>query len=389
MSTSKNNLLTRGQAICLVLDIVPTVDNRRKGNDIVDNSVFNVTYTEDQGPQHPFAMGKSIIEKNPFTYKTYPRTPPTSPTLYPSNTVASNKISDFSNNNNNNNSDDSDDSDSSTGDSIVYNLQSLLSITKSMFFKNAENKDLFDYAFYTTTDIYNNITKQLPRLPKFMNASKFGKLIKDKDFGERVSKRVEGKNIKGRMLYKLKDNAIGNLVESTSAFRTEINNDGSNWINVGYVRKSPGIESVATRQGLLEAMIMKLRNRCLCRYIFASTSSTSSSPILERDFLADNNTNSNNIKATGLAYCDGDTQAMIDFIGHSIKKIRLCVISYAGLSNNPSDVALLLKSCKMIKSIVVDHDSHIELLSRYSLLHGDKKKIELFKSRSGCVKRST
>ncbi|KAG0738153.1 hypothetical protein G6F16_012387 [Rhizopus arrhizus] len=119
MSTSKNNLLTRGQVIYLVLDMLPTVDNRRKGNDIVDNNAFNVTYTEDQGPQYPFAMGKSIIEKNPFTYKTYSRTPPTSPTLYPSNTVASDKISDFSNNSNNNNSDDSD---SSTDDSIVYNL---------------------------------------------------------------------------------------------------------------------------------------------------------------------------------------------------------------------------------------------------------------------------
>ncbi|KAI9031025.1 hypothetical protein CLU79DRAFT_694733 [Phycomyces nitens] len=350
MSISKNNLLTRGQAICLVLDMVPTVDNRQKGNDIVDNNVFNVTYTEEQGPQHPFAMGKSIIEKNPFTYKTYPRTPPTSPALYPSNTVASDNISDFCNNSKNDNSHcgihttADHDSDSSADDSIVYNLQSLLSITRSMFFKNAENKNLFDYAFYTTTDVYNSITKQLPRLPKFMDVSKFGKLIKDKDFGERVSKRVEGKNIKGRMLYKLKDNAIGNLVEPTSAFRIEINNDGGNWINVGYVRKSPGIESVATRQRLLEAMIMKLRNRCLCRYIFASTSSTSSSPILERGLLADNNTKSNNnIKATSLAYCDGDTQAMIDFIGHSIKMIRLCVTSYTGLSNNPGDVAISLK----------------------------------------------
>lgn len=177
-----------------------------------------------------------------------------------------------------------------------------------------------------------------------MNASKFGKLIKGKDFGERVSKRVEGKIIKGRMLYKLKDNAVGNLVESASAFRKEINIDGNNWINVGYVRKSPGNENLATRKGLLEAMIMKLRKRCLYRYVFASTSSTTSSPILERDFLADNNTNSNNkINATSLAYCDGDTQAMTDFIGHSIKKIRLCAISYAGLSNDPDDVALFLK----------------------------------------------
>ncbi|CEP17673.1 hypothetical protein [Parasitella parasitica] len=324
MYTSKNNLLTRGQAICLVLDMVPTVENRRNGNDILDNSVFNVTYTEEQGPQHPFAMGKSTIEKSLFTHKTYLRAPPNSPTLYPSNTVASGNINDFSSKSNNNHSDSSD---SSADDSIVYNLQ-----------------NLFGYAFYTTTDIYNNINKQLPRLPKFMKASKFGKLIKDKDFGERIAKRAEGKTIKGRMLYKLKDNAIGNLMESISAFRTEINSNDSNWMNVGYVRKSSGIESVATRQRLLEAMIMKLGNRCLCRYVFASTSSTSSSPILERDFLADNNTNgNNNIKATSLAHCDGDTQAMIDFIGHSIKKIRLCVISYAGLSNNSDDVAIFLK----------------------------------------------
>ena len=59
--------------------------------------------------------------------------------------MTSDKISDFSNSNNNN----SDDSDSSTDDSIVYNLQSLLSITKPMFFKNVENKDIFDYTFYT------------------------------------------------------------------------------------------------------------------------------------------------------------------------------------------------------------------------------------------------
>ncbi|KAI9008954.1 hypothetical protein CLU79DRAFT_775994, partial [Phycomyces nitens] len=101
----------------------------------------------------------------------------------------------------------------------------LISVTKSMFFKNAENKDLFDYAFYTTTDIYNIITKQLPRLPKFINVARFGQLVKDKDFGERISKRVNGKKLKGRMLYKIKDSAIRSLMEATYVFRTEINND--------------------------------------------------------------------------------------------------------------------------------------------------------------------
>lgn len=110
MSTPRSNLLTRGQASRLVLDMVPTADNRRKGNDIMDNNVVDVTYTEDQGPQHPFVMGKSIVEKNPFTYKTYPRTPPTSPTLYPNNTVDNDNIDDLSNSSNNDNSDDSDSS---------------------------------------------------------------------------------------------------------------------------------------------------------------------------------------------------------------------------------------------------------------------------------------
>ncbi|KAL0090864.1 hypothetical protein J3Q64DRAFT_1692823 [Phycomyces blakesleeanus] len=153
-----------------------------------------------------------------------------------------------------------------------------------------------DYAFYTTTDIYTNVAKQLSRLPKFINASKFGKLIKDKDFGERVFKCVEGKNIKGQC-----DRKLGGI---KFCLPTEINNDGSNWMNGGYVRKSPDIESVVTRQEFVEAMIMKLRNRCLCRYIFASTRPTSSSPILERDFLAENN-----VKAAGLAYCHEDTQS--------------------------------------------------------------------------------
>ncbi|KAI8971520.1 hypothetical protein BDF20DRAFT_915321 [Mycotypha africana] len=351
MSTSKTNLLTRGQAICLVLDMVPTVDNREKGNEIIDNTSF--------------CHGEVDYSEESVHIQDLSQAPPTSPTLQPTNTVASNESSDFNNDSNNNNNVDSD---SSIDNSNVYSLQSILSITKSMFFKDAENEDLFDYAFYTTMDMYNNVAKQLPQLTKFMNGSKFGRLIKDEDFGKRISKRVEGKSIKGRILYKLKNNAIGSLVETTSAFRIEISNDGSNWINVGYVRKSPGSESVATRQALLEAMIMKLRNRCLCRFIFASTSSTSSSPILERDFLQGNTTNSNKtVKATNLAHCDGDTQAMIDFIGHSMKKVRLCVISYAGLSNNPGDVIKLLKSCKMIKSIIVDHGSHIESLS--SLLY--------------------
>lgn len=86
------------------------------------------------------------------------------------------------------------------------------------------------------------------------------------------------------------------------------------------------------------AMIIKSRNRRFCGKVFASIRSTSSWPILEGDFLAHNN-----IEANSLAYCDGNTLTMVDFIGHSIKNARLYVISYAGLSNDPGDDALFLK----------------------------------------------
>jgi hypothetical protein len=131
--------------------------------------------------------------------------------------------------------------------------------------------------------------------------------------------------------------------KTTSAFRTEVINGGDNWLNIGYARKSPGSESMTTRQGLLEAMIMKLRDRCFCSHVYAFTSSKTSSPILERDFVTDGQGSNNTLKAKSLAYCDGDTQDMIDFIAHSIKKIRLCVITYAGLSNDPDDVEVFIK----------------------------------------------
>lgn len=136
---------------------------------------------------------------------------------------------------------------------------------------------------------------------------------------------------------------------------------------------------------------MKLRTRRLCRYVFAYPSSSSSSPILERVFLAASN-NDNSIEATSLAYCNGDTQAMIDFMRHSIEKIRhlatlLKYEMYLICLYHTNFCRILDRSCQMIKAIVVDHGSHIQTLNRHCLLHDNAK--DLFISRSGCVKRST
>ncbi|KAI9006711.1 hypothetical protein CLU79DRAFT_712393, partial [Phycomyces nitens] len=103
-----------------------------------------------------------------------------------------------------------------------------------------------------------------------------------------------------------------------------------------YVRKSPTRDSHETKIRLLNLMITRLKKRCFCKKIFASFSSLSSSRITERDY----GTNKAELELTG---CAGNTQDMLSFFADSTKHIRLCVIDYAGLSNDPDDVYNTLK----------------------------------------------
>lgn len=52
---------------------------------------FRVTYSNNGDHLEPFAFARSLINKNPFKYKKYPRTPPLSPTLSPSKELHDNK----------------------------------------------------------------------------------------------------------------------------------------------------------------------------------------------------------------------------------------------------------------------------------------------------------
>ncbi|ORE07194.1 hypothetical protein BCV72DRAFT_326973 [Rhizopus microsporus var. microsporus] len=74
-------------------------------------------------------------------------------------------------------------------------------------------------------------------------------------------------------------------------------------------------------------MINKLQNRCFCFRIYASTNSSASNSIMERDFNM-NNRNANIMD--NLTGCDGNAQQAIHFLTHTTKHVQLCVISYAG-----------------------------------------------------------
>ncbi|KAI8968981.1 hypothetical protein BDF20DRAFT_838957 [Mycotypha africana] len=363
-------------------------------------------------------MGRSLIAKRPYTYLRYPRLSATEMSVTATNINNDNQlnvsldiggVADYDNMGEETAMIADNDSISSAEATENYSRSSIIAILKSLYYQNVQTKSLFDYGFHTTRQIYDDLTTHLPRLHSLVTFETFSKWITDAEFGPRVSARKNGKPVKGRQLYKVRESAAGVLTETSSALRQELNNRGENWALVGYVRKSITKESdentvnhnnTCTRHlvricnaalllvekfRLLQLMINKLQNRCFCSRIYASPNSPASKAIMERDFdMSERNASI----IDSLAGCDGNAQDMLHFLTHTTKRIQLCVISYAGLSTRPDDVECFLRACKMVKSVTIDHDSHIESIDRYALLHGSKEKLEKFKSRNGCIKRS-
>lgn len=76
-------LLTLGQASCLVLGLPPSVENRKKAKKIInDAKVMEVTYKRLSDPFEPILIGKRVKYTNPFKYRSYNNTPPPSPKLF-------------------------------------------------------------------------------------------------------------------------------------------------------------------------------------------------------------------------------------------------------------------------------------------------------------------
>ncbi|KAI9008466.1 hypothetical protein CLU79DRAFT_710834 [Phycomyces nitens] len=344
----KNHIITHGEAACLVLDLEPTELNQQRASEEFDTYKVDVVYDRNGGPLKPFAMGRTLIAKRPYTYLTYPRLSATNKPMEATGVNSDNQISisldisgvDDNNKGKNEVNNDDNDSISSAETSENYSRTSIMALTNSLYFKEVQTKSLFDYGFYTTRHIYDDLTTHLPRLHNLVTFGAFSKLITDANFGPRTSARVNGKPVKGRLLYKIKDIALGKINETTPAFRQELDNRGHNWVMVGYVRKSITKESDDNTTRLLQLMINKLQNRCFCSRIYASPNSPTSKSIMERDF--DMNTRDAKIM-NSLIGCDGNAQQMMHFLTHTTKRVQLCVISYAGLSNRPDDVECFLQ----------------------------------------------
>lgn len=82
-NNNKDESLTLGEASCLVLGMIPNKKNRGKAKKIIEESKnYEVSYKRNSSPFKPFIIGKRVKRMNPFLYKTYAITPPSSPSPF-------------------------------------------------------------------------------------------------------------------------------------------------------------------------------------------------------------------------------------------------------------------------------------------------------------------
>ncbi|KAF7721277.1 hypothetical protein EC973_004970, partial [Apophysomyces ossiformis] len=384
-------MLTLGQAACLVLDKEPTKENRKEAKDILEKSPFGVTYLFGTNPLEPVAMAKSIIEKNPFKYKTYSETPPSSPILAPQNSEQEAENSFKETSAASTSSKCSEDVLGIHNSAIIlihplsyrtypvnYSKRNIIDMAKRIYScSDPASQVFYNYGYFTNKDIYEELQQHFPKLAEMYSLQQVGNWLNKESnhFGPLKTRRNSGVPQKGRWLWLFKDAVKEALSESDGRFRAHVKKTAGDWANIGYIRKSPTNESEEARVRLIQLMMTKLVNRCLCTKIYVSPNSSSTTPLLVRDCPKPTT-------LTKLHGCDGDTQDLFAFLSTCTKKVRICVIDYAGLSNDLDNILEMLKLYKNVKEIVVDHSSSIEVLDRYSLLH-DRKKIQLFKSRRG------
>ncbi|KAG0757901.1 hypothetical protein G6F16_012088 [Rhizopus arrhizus] len=216
-------------------------------------------------------------------------------------------------------------------------MESILDTAKYIFTKNdPNNNELYDCDFLTNNQIYKILSFNFPRLQHIYSLHQFSLLLnKHKDhFGVQTQKKVSRNKlpVRGRSLYVLKKNIQEDLNVNKKCFKKHIQNSDGEWINIGYVRKSPADESGETRDILVRKMVSKLINIGFCEKIYVSPCSSTQYPIFKRDFEIEHK------------YGDGNTQDFLRYLSICSKKICVCIISYAGLTTNTEDLQKFLRN---------------------------------------------
>lgn len=232
-------------------------------------------------------------------------------------------------------------------------MESILDTAKYIFTKNdPNNNELYDCDFLTNNQIYKILSFNFPRLQHIYSLHQFSLLLnKHKDhFGVQTQKKVSRNKlpVRGRSLYVLKKNIQEDLNVNKKCFKKHIQNSDGEWINIGYVRKSPADESGETRDILVRKMVSKLINIGFCEKIYVSPCSSTQYPIFKRDFEIEHK------------YGDGNTQGkQKTFI--SVHILRSLLILTIILRFSPIPFDLLQKDLCLHNQLCRFDDKHRRL----------------------------
>ncbi|KAI9271582.1 hypothetical protein BDA99DRAFT_500460 [Phascolomyces articulosus] len=304
----QQQMISYEEACCLALDLVPLPSNFKHAVEVMEATPFDVVYEKDKDPKKPTIVAKTVIEKNPFTWQ-----------KYKSNGASETQSAESSN--------------SSKNPTINYSGTAVLQSLKAKYTMTERHGS--QKQFVTLEGLYNELKQAMPNLSDFYSVQQIGLLLNNNSdyFGKTTKSRVDGKPKNGRWLYVVKK-----VVQHTPdpRFLQHCKSAHGNWINVGYARKSPSDESEDARIRLLSIMIKKLQNIMLCSKIYVSPTCKSTSSIVRRD---DRQTPI----IAKLKNTNGTMQDLLEFVSRSTQKIRLCVLDYAGLSDDPVDVKKFIR----------------------------------------------
>lgn len=226
-------MLTLGQASCLVLGYLPNVsEERKKAKQHLQKSGLIAAYLRGQDPFRPMAIGMNVIERDPYTYISYPESPRilTEDIFHsePHNNVNDDN-DDHGNNNDSGNKDSSDDENDNSnigeasyltkaghkrnhsGEIVPFCKNRLLHMISTIAsHEDPHNDDCYVQQFATTESQFAMIRAIFPRLEYYCSIKQLQYWISQAGLWGTISRRkINGVRVSGRNLWIVKEQYRG------------------------------------------------------------------------------------------------------------------------------------------------------------------------------------
>ncbi|KAI7846970.1 hypothetical protein BDC45DRAFT_472958 [Circinella umbellata] len=170
---------------------------------------------------------------------------------------------------------------------VPFCKERLLNIMESIATSDKpSDTEYYNYQFMTAELQYEMMKELFPDLEQYCTADRLQYWVgKSSIWGPRKRITENGKTKYGRHLWIVGKDMREFLVESTDSITTYWDHlkKETDFITIGYARKSPTKENDASRARLLQLMVDKLFFRMKCEEVYVSPRCFADEPILERD----------------------------------------------------------------------------------------------------------